>query len=74
MKKLFYVDQAMCGGEELPPDFDLEDFCEVLQGKLTDVEVIPVTDSLDAARGLNTDPNLVSDAVLNEALGEYWHH
>lgn len=30
MKQIFYVDSAMCGGEELPADFDLEDFCEVL--------------------------------------------
>ena len=30
MKRIFYVDSAMCGGEELPVDFDLEDFCEVL--------------------------------------------
>jgi hypothetical protein len=74
MRKLFYVDAAMCGGEELPPDFDLEDFCEVLQGKLTDIEIVPVTDSLDGAKGLNPAPGLVSDAILNEALGEYWHH
>jgi hypothetical protein len=31
MKNIFYVDWTMCGGDELPPDFDLEDFCEVLQ-------------------------------------------
>ena len=74
MRRLFYVDLAMCGGEELPPDFDLEEFCEKLQGKLSDVEVVPATDSLDAAKGLNVDPTLVSDAILNEALGEYWHH
>ena len=30
MKQIFYVDSAMCGGEELSADFDLEDFCEVL--------------------------------------------
>ena len=32
MKQIFYVDSAMCGGEGLPVDFDLEDFCEVLAG------------------------------------------
>ena len=32
MKQIFYVDWAMCGGEGLPVDFDLEDFCEVLAG------------------------------------------
>ena len=42
MRKMYYVDLAMCGGEETPPDFDLEDFCEVLQGKVPDVEVVPV--------------------------------
>jgi hypothetical protein len=64
----------MCGGEELPSDFDLEEFCEKLQGKFSDVEIVAATDSLDAAKGLNVDPTLVSDAILNEALGEYWHH
>jgi hypothetical protein len=75
MRRIIYVDLAMCGGEELPPDFDLEDFCEVLQRKLPrDVEVVPFTESLTGARQLNPDPHLVSDAVFNEALGEYWHH
>ena len=71
MRKLFYVDWAMCGGEELPADFDLEDFCEVLQGKLLETEVIPVTDTNE--RAVNRDPALVSDAVFVEALGEYCH-
>jgi hypothetical protein len=71
MKQLFYVDRARCGGEELPPDFDLEDFCEVLQGKLPNVEVVPLTQADDQAT--NRDPSLVSDAVFNEALGEYCH-
>ena len=69
MKQLFYVDWAMCGGEELPADFDLEDFCEVLQGKLSGVEVVPVMDPSE--RAVNRDPSLVPDAVFAEALGEY---
>jgi len=38
MKQILYVDWAMCGGEELPGDLEIEDFCEVLQGKLLGVE------------------------------------
>jgi len=71
MRKLYYVDQAMCGGEELPDDFDLEEFCEVLQGKVPELEIVPVTDLKEAA--FNRDPSLVTDAVFNEALGEYYH-
>lgn len=61
----------MCGGEELPPDFDLEDFCEVLQGKLTGVEVVAVVDASE--RAVNRDSALVTEAVFAEALGEYCH-
>jgi len=71
MRLIFYVDLAMCGGEELPGDFDLEDFCEVLQGKLPGVEVVPVTDEHDSA--VNRDALLVPDTVFTEALGEYCH-
>jgi hypothetical protein len=72
MRKIFYVDVAMCGGESLPEDFDLEEFCEVLQGKVTaEVEIVPVTDPASAVR--NLDRNLVSEAVFCEALGEYCH-
>lgn len=71
MRRIYYVDWAMCGGEELPEDFDLEDFCEVLQGKLVDVEVVAVTDPAEDA--LNRDPTLVPESVFVEALGEYCH-
>jgi hypothetical protein len=71
MRTIFYVDWAMCGGEELPADFDLEDFCEVLQGKLEGVEVVPVTGVNQ--RAVNLDPSLVPDTVFTEALGEYCH-
>lgn len=69
MRKLFYVDWAMCGGDELPQDFDLEEFCEVLQGKLPDVEVVPLLEATESA--VNLDESLVGDAVFREALGEY---
>jgi hypothetical protein len=72
MRRIFYVDLAMCGGEALPVDFDLEEFCEVLQGKVTaDVEIVPVTAAGTSAS--NLDRSLVSDAVFLEALGEYCH-
>lgn len=71
MKKIFYVDLNMCGGEELPGDFDLEDFCEVLQGKVGEVEIVAVTDP--AARANNPYPALVHPHVFQEALGEYCH-
>jgi hypothetical protein len=59
----------MCGGEELPGEFDLEDFCEVLQGKVPGVEIVPVSDPNEEA--VNRDPDLVPPAVFDEALGEY---
>lgn len=61
----------MCGSD-LPEDFDLDDFCEVLQGKLDeDVEVVAMAGDQDSSE--NLDPDLVSDAVFTEALGEYYH-
>ena len=71
MRRIFFVDWAMCGGEDLPEGFDLEEFCEVLQGKLSDIEIVPLTDPAEQA--LNPAPTLVSDRVFNEALGEYCH-
>ena len=71
MQQLFYVDLAMCGGEDLPGDFDLADFCEKLQGKLSGVEVVPVLDERE--RVFNRDPHLVPWSVFNEALGEFLH-
>ena len=71
MRKIFYVDWAMCGGESLPADFDLEDFCEVLQGKVPEVEIIPVNDPEE--RAINPAGSLISDAVFHEALGQYCH-
>ena len=68
MRKLFFVNREMCGGEQLPPEFDLEEFCEVLQGKVSDVEIVPAT-------GLpfivNRDDCLMDSHLINEALGEY---
>jgi len=71
VRKIFYVDLAMCGGDEVPLDFDLEEFCEKLQGKVPEVEIVPVTDS--PAGAINLDPRLVSQSVFLEALGEYCH-
>lgn len=68
MRKLFFVDLEMCGGENLPGDFNLEDFCEVLQGKVTDVEIVP---DFDANWGRNGDSALLPPHVFSEALGEY---
>jgi len=71
MRRLYYVDREMCGGDELPPEFDLEDFCEVLQGKLDGIEVVPVTEP-ESPSG-NRDGHLVPESVFFEALGEYLH-
>jgi len=70
MRQIFYVDHAMCGGEVLPDDFDLDEFCEKLQGKLVNVEVVPV---YEADGATNLDSHLVSPAIFDEALGEYLH-
>lgn len=67
MKKLFFVDREMCGGENLPAEFNLEEFCEVLQGKVSDIEIVPA----DETFGVNREPWLVNEHVLHEALGEY---
>ena len=64
---MFFVDLAMCGGESLPAQFDLEDFCEVLQRKVADVEIVPTGD----ASGLNRGESILSPHAFHEALGEY---
>ena len=69
MRKLYFVDWEMCGGESLPPDFVLDEFCEVLQGKVPEVEIVPVTDPEEQA--VNPAPSLITDSVFHEALGEY---
>jgi len=71
VRRIFDVDYAVCGGDALPGDFDLDDFCEVLQGKVPEVEIVPVSDPESLA--FNRDPSLVSEAIFNEALGEYCH-
>ena len=69
MRRIFYVDRAMCGGDNLPDDFDLEEFCEVLQGKLQDdIEVVAAATS-DGA--VNRDGSIVTETVFLDALGEY---
>lgn len=71
MRRIFYVDQSMCGGDELPGDFDLEEFCEVLQNKVPEVEIVALPEPDE--RAVNLDPSLVSASVFDEALGEYYH-
>ncbi len=72
MRKIYYVDLTMCGGDSLPDEFDLEEFCEVLQGKVADdVEIVAVPHA--AAAEMNRDSSLVDSAVFLEALGEYCH-
>ncbi len=71
MTMTFHMDWAMCGGEELPADFDPEDFCGVLQGKLPEVQILAVTNPHE--RAVNRDPSLVTDTVFNDAPGEYCH-
>lgn len=68
MRKLFFVDKKMCGGENLPADFNIEDFCEVLQGKVTDMEIVP-GDGFQMLE--NKDDRLVDRHLIEEALGEY---
>jgi hypothetical protein len=68
MRRLFFVDREMCGGDDLPAEFDLEGFCEVLQGKVSDVEIVPANDTVI---GTNREPWLVSEHQFQEALGEY---
>ena len=68
MRKLFFVDREMCGGAYLPADFDLDEFCEVLQGKVCDIEIVPAD---HASTGFNRQPELVDAHLFEEALGEY---
>jgi len=69
MRKLFFVDREMCGGDYLPAEFDLEEFCEVLQGKVCDIEIVPADLALT---GFNRQPELVHPHLFQEALGEYF--
>ena len=71
MRQFYFVDRDMCGGDSLPGDFELEDFCEILQGKVPDVEVVAVIEPGD--RAVNRDSHLVAESVFQEALGEYLH-
>jgi hypothetical protein len=71
MRKLFFVSREMCGGDYLPEDFDLEDFCEKLQGKVTDVEILPES---GVSYLQNRDERLVDPHLIEEALGEYCPH
>ena len=67
MQKLFFVDLEMCGGDSVPAQFDLEDFCEVLQRKAPEVEIVPT----EEADRMNRGAQLFSPHAFDEALGEY---
>jgi len=71
MRRLYYVDREMCGGDSLPNDFELDDFCEELQGKVDGIEIVPVAEPGETA--INRDRALISESVFFEALGEYLH-
>lgn len=68
MRKLFFVNREMCGGREGSSQFELDDFCEVLQGKLGDFEVLP---SEGFSHLTNRDDQVIEPRPLEEALGEY---
>jgi hypothetical protein len=71
MTRLFFLDREACGGRNLPPEFDLEDFCEVLQGKVNDIEVLPATGFSYIS---NRDERVIDKHMIEEALGEYCPH
>lgn len=67
--KTFYVDLDMCGGELFLEDFDLEQFCQVLQRLVPGIRIVPVLDSTRHAR--NPNPTLVSQSVFDAAITKY---
>ena len=69
MRPIYHIDLEMCGGEHLPPEFDLEEFCEVLQGKIPEIEVVAMLEN--GRFELNRTPGLIPDSIFQEALGEY---
>lgn len=50
-------------------DFDLGDFCRVLQRVVPHVEVVAVTDP--SQRAQNANPKLVSKAAFEQAITQY---
>ena len=71
MTKLFFIDREACGCDTLPPEFDLEDFCEVLQGKVSDIEILPANGFSFIS---NRDDSVIDKHLIEEALGEYCPH
>lgn len=69
MRPIYHVDLERCGGEHLPAEFDLEEFCEVLQGKVPEIEVVATPEN--GRFELNRTPGLIPDSIFQEALGEY---
>lgn len=69
MRPIYHIDLERCGGEHLSPEFDLEEFCEVLQGKVPEIEVVAMPENRRFV--LNRTPDLIPDLIFQEALGEY---
>jgi hypothetical protein len=59
----------MCGGESFLEDFDLAEFCAILQEVVPRVEVIPLTKASQHAH--NSTPPVVSEAEFVEAINRY---
>ena len=69
MRPISHINLERCGGEHRPPEIDLEGFCEVLQGKVPEIDVTATSESW--CFELNRTPSLIPDSIFQEALGEY---
>jgi hypothetical protein len=61
----------MCGGANFLEDFDLTEFCSILQELVPNVQVVPATKAPE--REVASKPRLVSEAAFEEAMGKYCH-
>jgi hypothetical protein len=59
----------MCGGETFLDDFDLTEFCAILQSLVPEIQVVPAPDPKNHPR--NVQPPLVSADVFNKAVLRY---
>lgn len=65
----YYVDIDMCGGE-LFENFNLYEFCELLQELVPAIEVVPVLNR--TCRPVGTHQDLVSPSTFDQALVNYY--
>lgn len=65
----YYVDIDMCGGE-LFENFNLYEFCELLQKLVPAIEVVPVLNQTCRPAGANQE--LVSPSTFDQALVHYY--